>query len=125
MTTKKLNIPTASILKAAKAKAAAQPAKASRPGLLAAARKAVEDGKLPPVLVFTSAANWSYNRHSETLHEFAKDGDIKALVAYQIAGTNTYARALKGYRDLLVSAVKPAKAKAKPVKKAPAKKAKV
>lgn len=117
MTAKKLHIPTAAIKKAAAKKAAAHPVKATRPQLLSAARKAVEDGKLPPVLKFTSAANYSYNAHAERMHELAKAGDTKALAAYLIAGTNTYARALAGYRDLLMAAAKPAKA----VKKAPAK----
>lgn len=120
MTTKKLNIPVAAIKNAAKAKQAKHPVKSTRPQLLSQARKAVEDGKLPPVLHFTSEANYSYNRHSEAMHALAKAGDVKALTAYLIKGTNTYARALAGYRDLLVTAAKAAKP-AKATKKAPAK----
>jgi hypothetical protein len=113
---KKITIPAnlkANLAKAAASKQAKRPAKAERQSLLSAARKAVEAGKLPGVLTFTSQANYSYNRHTEAMHALAKQGDMKALTAYIVAGTNTYARALKGYRDLLVQHLKATGAKPK------------
>ena len=108
---KKLTIPTAAIKAAALAKQSARPVRLQRVGLLSAARKAVDTGKLPPLLKFTSAQNLTYNRHTEAMYALAKAGDRKALMAYCISGTNTYAKAARGYQELLVEAVKPAKAK--------------
>lgn len=111
---KKLLIPTGKIMGAAKAKQARHPVKVQRPQILSAARKAVEAGKLPPVLKFQSEQNYSYNAHGSAMHAMAKAGDRNGLLAYEIKGTNTYARALAGYRDLLLQIVKaPAKSAAK------------
>ena len=48
-------------------------------------------------------ANSSYNTHLAKLYGFAKEGLRTALVDYPLSGTNTYARAVRGYRDLLVA----------------------
>lgn len=91
----------------ADAKQAAKPkAKCGRKSMLTAAREAVARGELPEMLEFKSEANYTYNRHADNLHKLAVANDSAGLEAYAIGGTNTYSKALRGYRDLLVQYVK-------------------
>lgn len=81
---------------------AAKPKPKKRVTLLAGAAEAVEKGLLPELIEITSEANLSYNNHLAKLHGFAKAGLRNAVEDYPIFGTNTYARLVKGYRDLLL-----------------------
>lgn len=90
------------------------PKTARRVRLLDAARAAVAAGKLPGMLEFASEANYSYNRHAAELHRLAKAGFLDEVMGYPITGTNTYAKALVGYRSLLVEAMQRAEAAAAP-----------
>jgi len=97
------------VAKMAAQKAAAMPTKPPRLTLLSQARQAVAGGSLPPVLEFSSERNYSYNAHAKALHQLACAGDVAGLAAYPLKGSNTYARALVGYRDLLLGHLKAAK----------------
>lgn len=97
------------VAKMAAQKAAAMPTKQPRLTLLSQARQAVAGGSLPPVLEFSSERNYSYNTHAKALHQLACAGDVAGLAAYPLKGSNTYARALLGYRDLLLAHLKAAK----------------
>ena len=80
----------------------AKPMPKKRVTLLSEARKQLGEGLLPEPFEIASVANSSYNTHLSKLYGFAKAGFRTALVDYPISGTNTYARAVRGYRDLLV-----------------------
>ena len=95
--------------KMAAQKAATMPTKPPRSTLLSQARQAVAGGSLPPELEFNSERNYSYNTHAKALHQLARDGNVAGLAAYPLKGSNTYARALIGYRDLLLSHLNAAK----------------
>ena len=84
------------------AKHAASPPKPKRRGLLADVERDLALGKNPPLLEFSSAVNYTYNRHAEALHKLWQARDVAGLEAYSMTGKNTYARALSRYRDLLV-----------------------
>lgn len=101
---------------------AAKPQRKARVSLLSTAQKQVEQGLLPEPVEITSEANLSYNTHMAKLYEFAKAGFRNAVEDYPIAGTNTYARAVKGYRDLLLKYLEAQSTKAKAHTKTPAKK---
>lgn len=81
---------------------AAKPQRKVRVSLLSSAQKQFEQGLLPEPVEITSEANLSYNTHMAKLYDFAKAGFRSAVEDYPIGGTNTYARAVKGYRDLLL-----------------------
>lgn len=85
------------------AKQAATPSKPMRRGLLSAVERDIALGKNPPLLEFSSAVNYTYNRHAEALYKLWKERDVAGLEAYPMNGKNTYARALSRYRDLLVA----------------------
>ncbi len=87
--------------KLAAAKAATLPPRPPRLTLLSAAQAAASAGTLPPLLVFQSKRNASYNAHAQALHQLAAAGDLAGLTAYPVKGTNTYARALARYRTVL------------------------
>ena len=102
---------------------AAKPVRKARITLLASIKAGLLVGDIRP-LEFGSDKNPTYNRHAYALYEAAQEQNRDALASYPIAGVNTYARALKGYRDLLVAhldakaaAVKPSKPKAAKAKK--------
>ncbi len=97
------------VAKMAAQKAATMPPKEPRSTLLSQAREAVAGGNLPPMLEFNSERNYSYNTHAKALHQLADVNDVAGLVAYPLKGSNTYARALIGYRDLLLDHLKAAK----------------
>jgi hypothetical protein len=78
---------------------------ARKGSMLAEAQAAVLRGEAPAPLKFKSAANPSYQKHADALYQLACEGALDALTAYALSGTNTYARALRKYRDLLVTAV--------------------
>lgn len=101
---------------------AAKPQRKVRVSLLSTAQKQVEEGLLPEPVEITSEANLSYNTHMAKLYEFAKAGFRSAVEDYPIGGTNTYARAVKGYRDLLLKYLDAQSATAKAHTKTPAKK---
>lgn len=79
----------------------AKPMPKKKVTLLAEARKQLEAGLLPEPFLITGA-NTSYNNHLAKLYAFAGEGLRQALVDYPVFGTNTYARAVRNYRDLLV-----------------------
>jgi hypothetical protein len=85
----------------AAAKVAARPAKRKRSTVLSAAQAAVAVGKFPPLLVFPASA-FTYERHGKALLDMAFAGDVAGLKAYPIKGVNTWGKALRGYRDLLL-----------------------
>lgn len=88
------------------AKKAAEPPKPMRRGLLAEVERDIGLGKLPPLLEFKSAVNYTYNRHAEALFKLWQKGNVKGLEAYPIKGVNTYSRALAKYREILVGNLK-------------------
>jgi hypothetical protein len=85
-------------LEAGEAKPVAKP----RKSLLDAAQKAAEAGCLPPVPTFP-ASNATYAVHAQRLQEMAAANNADALLAFEVKGTNTYAKALKRYRDVLIT----------------------
>lgn len=97
----------ASIMAHAVAHQPPTPTPAARKGtMLEQARTAVAKGEAPPPLTFKSQANPSYQKHADALYEHACAGQLEALEAYPLKGSNTYARALSKYRELLVATVK-------------------
>lgn len=90
-------------------KSAAQAKPKGTPGrksMLTAAKDAVAKGQMPDLLEFNSAANYTYNRHAEHIYLLAQGGDLDTLVGLEIKGSNTYSKALRNYRDLMVSYLK-------------------
>jgi len=81
---------------------ATKPQPKRRVTILSGARKQLEGGVLPDPVEIKSEANLSYNNHMAKLYDFAKAGLRNAVEDYPLAGTNTYAKAVKGYRDLLL-----------------------
>lgn len=81
---------------------AAKPQRKKRVTLLSSAIKQMEQGVLPKPIEITSEANLAYNTHMGKLYGFAKEGLRNAVEDYPIGGTNTYSRAVRGYRDLLI-----------------------
>ncbi|HEY6965863.1 MAG TPA: hypothetical protein VI229_00215 [Burkholderiales bacterium] len=70
--------------------------------LLAEVERASAGGEPPPPLAITSKTNGSYARHATRLHELAQAGDLVGLKCHELPnGKNTYARALRKYRDAL------------------------
>jgi hypothetical protein len=69
--------------------------------LLASVRAGFIAGEIRP-LVFMSDANPTYNRHAHILYTAGLAGARDALASYPLSGSNAYAKALIGYRDLLV-----------------------
>jgi hypothetical protein len=61
-------------------------------------------GKIVP-LEIASQANYTYQRHADRLYELAKAGNRGGVEAYEINGTNTYAKRLKRYRAALLAAL--------------------
>lgn len=81
----------------------AKPEKKKRKTILSDVDRALALGKAPPLLVFQSEVNYTYNAHAARLHKLWAAGDVAGLQSYPAAGKNTYGRALAKYRDLLVS----------------------
>lgn len=79
--------------------------KRGRKSMLTPVQQALESGQVIP-LEFASAANYTYNRHADRIYKLALANDLEALEAIEIGGVNTYAKALRGYRDLLVAHLK-------------------
>lgn len=99
----------------ASAVVAAKPPRKARVTLLASVKAGLLAGEVRP-LEFGSQKNPTYNRHSHALYEAALAGDREAVASYPILGVNTYARALRGYRDLLLGHLDAKPAAAKPAK---------
>jgi hypothetical protein len=95
----------ASIMAHAIAQQPPTPTTTRRGTMLANAQAAVLKGEAPAPLVFKSQSNRSYQKHADALYDLAALGDLDALQAYPLSGTNTYARALHKYRGLLVATV--------------------
>ncbi len=74
--------------------------------------RASEAGRNQAALNIGSAANMSYAKRADRLLEMARSGDRKGLKALAITGVNTYAKALRLYRDGLLESLKPPKARA-------------
>ena len=72
-----------------------------RVSLLAGVRLGFDAGEIRP-LVFVTDANPTYNRHAHILYTAGLAGARDAIAAYPLSGSNAYAKALLGYRDLLV-----------------------
>lgn len=78
------------------------PAKAKRAsGLMAKAEAAVKDGAVPPAPTFPVSNYWS-QRKADAIHALVTAGDLEGLRAYEVGGTNTYAKALRRYRELCI-----------------------
>ncbi|CAB4122766.1 hypothetical protein UFOVP32_65 [uncultured Caudovirales phage] len=100
-----------------KAKSAAKP---ERKPLLADALKAVQAGVEPAPPTFPISNYWS-QRHADKLFALMQAGDEEGLNAFPINGCNTYAKALRAYREICLTylamtpviAFSSAKAKAK------------
>jgi hypothetical protein len=80
--------------------------KPGRKSMLSGAKDAVAKGQMPDLLEFNSAANYTYNRHAEHIYLLAQGGDLETLVGLEIKGSNTYSKALRNYRDLMVAYLK-------------------
>jgi len=76
--------------------------KRGRKSMLTPVLEGLEAGTILP-LEFASESNYTYNRHADRLHKLALEGNLEALEAIEISGVNTYAKALRGYRDALIS----------------------
>lgn len=88
------------------AKQASSPAKPKRRGLLADVERDLALGKVPPPIEFSSAVNYTYNRHAQALYGLWQAKDAAGLAEYKLSGVNTYARALQRYRELLLQHLK-------------------
>jgi hypothetical protein len=78
-----------------------------RRGVLADVERAVALDQEPPLLEFKSEANYTYNRHAQTLHKMWSEGDTAGLLAYPLNGKNTYSKALARYREILLDCIVP------------------
>lgn len=113
---------TGLLTKLAQAKAQARPTRPGRKTILADAKRDAAFGRLPAAPTFPESNYWM-TKHAFRLHELAAAGDVEAVRAYEIGGCNTYSRALRGYRDLLIAVIdKPLQAEPKAKAKAKAKK---
>lgn len=81
---------------------AAIPVPQKRKGITSDAWAAAERGELPGELGFP-ASNIYAKVHADNLRQLTEAGDRAALEAYPIGGTNTYSKALRSYRDALLS----------------------
>ena len=88
--------------KLAEANAPKPVVKAPRASMLGDARAAVESGAPFPALDFASLANASYNKRSDRVWKLAQAGDLAGLLALEVAGQNTYARAVAKYREAAI-----------------------
>lgn len=86
-------------------KATAQKVKRKRASMLTPVEKALAQGVVLP-LEFKSEANYTYNRHADRMYKLALANDLEGLEAVEIGGVNTYAKSLRGYRDLLIGHLK-------------------
>lgn len=83
--------------------AAKQPLK-KKPGrksMLGPFEAQVAAGQSPGPLQFHTV-NYSYNNHADRIFKLGTEGDLAGLQALDLKGTNTYARAIRRYRDLWV-----------------------
>lgn len=87
---------------AARKAAAHPPKKPGRKTMLLAHADAVEKGNPPPPLEFKTV-NYTYNKHADVIWKLGSAGDLEALQTMEIKGTNTYAKALRRYRDLFIT----------------------
>lgn len=83
------------------AKHSPAPKPPGRRSMLSVFEEAVKAGHAPGPLVFQTV-NYSYNNHTDRIFKAGTAGDLTALTAMDIKGTNTYARAVRRYRDLWV-----------------------
>lgn len=79
--------------------------KRGRKSMLTPIEAALASGQVLP-LEFKSEANYTYNRHADRIYKAALANDLEGLEAIEITGVNTYAKALRGYRDLLIGHLK-------------------
>ena len=79
--------------------------KRGRKSMLTPVQASLAQGVILP-LEFASEANYTYNRRADRIYKMALANDLDGLEAIEIAGVNTYAKALRGYRDLLVAHLK-------------------
>lgn len=73
-----------------------------RKGITSDAWERAEQAKLPKPLSFP-ASNIYAQKHADALLALGRNGDAEGLAAYVIGGTNTYAKALRDYRDALLA----------------------
>lgn len=73
-----------------------------RKGITSDAWDRAEQAKLPKPLSFP-ASNIYAQKHADALLALGRNGDAEGLTAYVIGGTNTYAKALRDYRDALLA----------------------
>lgn len=88
--------------KLAEANAPKPVVKAPRASMLGEARAAVESGAAFPPLGFSSLANASYNKRADRVWKMVQAGDLAGLLALEVAGQNTYARAVGKYREAAI-----------------------
>ena len=104
---------------------AAKPVRRAKKPLLADAKRDIALGRIPKPINIPESNYW-LARHALALHELALAGDVDGLRAYPLAGSSGYARALIGYRELVLavlgSSTKVAKAKSKAKPRAKARK---
>lgn len=79
--------------------------KRGRKSMLTPVEQALANGEVLP-LEFASEANYTYNRHADRIYKLALANDLDGLEAVEIGGVNTYAKALRRYRDLLIGHLK-------------------
>jgi hypothetical protein len=87
-------------------RAANRPPKAKRRGMTTAAWEAVKAGRAPEKLVIGSATNAYAQKVIDQLYELYLAGELAALEAFVISGTNCYARGARSYRDACVAYLK-------------------
>lgn len=99
---------TASILAAGAAKGAAitKPKAGPKGSFASTAMAQALAGKLPTAMV-VPPSNKHVAGHADKLRALAKAGDVDALQAHTIAGSNSYARMLRAYKAALLAYVEP------------------
>lgn len=99
---------------------AARPETPVRRGLLSDVERAAKLGQPLPILEFASTANYTYNKRADAMRALFDAGKLAELSAIECNGANTYARALRRYRELLVQRLESDLANAAAVEQEPA-----
>lgn len=86
-------------------KAASRDSAPARIGVLSAVEQAMALRQPLPRLVIGSAANPSYQKRADEMFALYEAGEAEALSCVPVNGKNTYSRALRLYRDILVDAL--------------------
>ena len=81
---------------------AAIPVPQKRKGITSDAWAAAERGELPAPMNFPASNSYA-KLHADNLRHLADTGNKAGLEAYPIGGTNTYSKALRSYREALLT----------------------